>query len=454
MGGTGKRAIELMRAYRNLLKYLSENASQELADLPRAFVIEQARQLLDRGDIYALEQVNKHLPVVPALPVSDVARAADRALGRGAADDFCFLYAHLPAAARPAADSIDTACSRLARRGNAAGIEQIIAATGVTPTFDEETACRAYDVLIAAGRLGAVDYLRQLSGIPVRFGSDAVAAGVRALLASGRYATLRELARSAGHAVYVPVGEVRRAVQDAFADGTLRELAGALVFLDSPHQVEGFVSYFRRLVAEERFAEIPALFALCSDADWSVLEEAVWSGLVASSDAPAVRFAFERCDDATWLRAHSLVAYELGLKEKDRLLVRLACERGGALMRVADAQALLDDALEEGDVAWVDFAVGELGTLPAANPDCAQLFLAYLTQRHPERIASYAAILGVDTDPGVGTWLLDLVDGRFEDAACSASHATGHEIAGVLAAASAARCRTHAAASWSRRRHS
>jgi hypothetical protein len=436
-----------MRAYRNLLKYLSESAPQKLADLPRAFIVEQARQLLNGGDIYVLEQVNKYVPVMPALPVSDVARGADRALGRGAVDDFCFLYAYVPVAARPAVDSIDAACSRLARRGNAAGIEQVIAATGVTPTFDEETARRAYDVLIAAGRLGAVDYLRQLSGMPVRFDPDAVAVGVRALLASGRYGALRELARSAGRAVCVPAGEVRRAMRDAFADGTLRELADALVFLESPFQVEGFASYFRRLVSEKRFAEIPALFALCSDVDWSKLGKAVWSGLMASSDIPAVRFAFERCDDATWLRGHSLAAYELGCKGRDRFLVKLACERGGALLRAADAQALLDDALEEGDVAWVDFAISELGTLPAAHPDCAQLFLAYLTQRHPERTASYAATLGVDTDPGAGTWLLDLVDGRFKDAACSASRTTGHEVAGVLAALSAVKCRNHEAAS-------
>ena len=167
----------------------------------------------------------------------------------------------------------------------------------------------------------------------------------------------------------------------------------------------------------------------------------MWSRLVESRDATAVRFAFERCDDATWLRDHSLAAYELGFKEKDPFLVRLACERGSALLRGADAQALLDDALEEVDVAWVDFAISQLGTLPAANPDCAQLFLAYLTQRHPERTASYstasyAAALGVTMSPEAGTWLLDLADGRFEDAAGSASHAVGHEVACVLTAMS------------------
>lgn len=439
-----------MRAYRNLLRYLSESTPEKLAELPRAFVIEQARQLLNREDIYILEQVNKHVPVMTVLPVGDVAGAAGQALGRGAVDDFCFLYSHLPAAARPAAGSIDAACSRLARRGNAGGIEQVIAATGVTPTFDEETAQRAYNVLIAAGRVAAVDYLRQLSGVPVRFDPDAVAVGVRALLASGRYTVLRELARSAGRTVRtvrVPVGDVRRAMRDAFADGTLRELADALVCLESPHRVEGFSGYFRRLVCEERFAEIPALFALCSDVDGKVLEQALWSRLMASGDATAVRFAFERCDDASWLSEHSPAAYELGLRENDRFLVRLACERGGALLRAADARALLDDALEDGDVAWVDFAISQLGTLPAANPDCAQLFLAYLTQRHPERTAPYAAALGVTTDPEAGTWLLDLVDGRFEDAACSASRATGHEVAGVLAAMSAARRRDHEASS-------
>lgn len=423
-----------MRAYQNLLRYLSANAPEKLADLPRAFVVEQARRLLNRGDIYTLEQVNKHVDVMPVLPVSDVSRAASRALGAGAVDDFCFLFAHLPAAARPGGDSIDAACSRLARRGNAGGIEQVIAATGVTPTFDEETARRAYNVLIAAGRLEAVDFLRQLSGVPVRFDPDAVAAGVRALLASGRYAALRELARSAGRDVRVSAGQVRAAMRDAFADGTLRELADALAFFESPRQVEGFAGYFRRLVRGQRFAEIPALFTLCRDADRSVLDEALWSRLVASGDAAAVRFAFERCDDVAWLREHSPAAYELGLNEPDRFLVRLACERGGAMLRAADARTLLDDALEEGDVAWVDFAIGQLGTLPAANPDCAQLFLAYLTQRAPERPAAYAAALGVNTDPAAGAWLLDLIDGRFEDAACSASRATGHEVAGVLAA--------------------
>ena len=139
-----------MRAYRNLLKQLSEDAPEKLTRLPAEFLAEQTRWLLERDEIYVLEQVNKYVPVMAALATEAVARAADRALERGVVDDFCFLYAHLPSDGRPDAARIDRACARLARRGNAGGIEQIIGATGVRPVLDEETVLRSYNVLVAA----------------------------------------------------------------------------------------------------------------------------------------------------------------------------------------------------------------------------------------------------------------------------------------------------------------
>jgi hypothetical protein len=421
-----------VRAYRNLLKHLTETAPEQLRALPHSFLVEQARWMLRRGEIYALEQVNKHVSLLAALPTEDLARATETALDKGAVDGFCFLYARLPPADRPTPARIDAACSRLARRGNAAGIEQIIAATGVTPVITEETALRAYDVLVAAGRLGAVDYVRQLSGVPARFHADAVSTGVRTLLASGRYSALRTLAHEVGHKIGLDADDVRRAVRDALADATLCELADALVSLGIEQQVEGFTACFNRLVAEERFTEVPALFFLCRDADWRVLDDGVWSRLMTSASAAAVRFAYEHCDDTETLGHHAFAAYELGVANSDRLLVRLACERGGAALRRRDAPALLDDAMEDGDVIWVDFAVGQLGTLPAPDPDRAQLFLAQRARHHPEKAARDAEALGVAPDLDVGQWLLDLADRHFEDAARAASRITAHHVAAAV----------------------
>lgn len=418
-----------MRAYRNLFKQLAEDAPEKLTRLPAEFLIEQVRRLLERDEIYVLEQVNKHVPVMAGLPIEAVARAAERALDRGVVDDFCFLYAHLPASGRTAPERIDRACARLARRGNAGGIEQIIAATGVRPTLDEETVLRSYDVLVAAGRLGAVDYMRQLSGVRVRFDPEAAATGIRTLLASGRHGPLRKLARLADVEVRLDAREIHRAVAEAVTDGTLHDLAKALACLRPSPRIEGFAEVFRRLVSEDRVAELPALFTVFADADWQSLDAPLWQRLLSSGSAPALRFAFERYDNADLLAHHAQQAYALGVSAGDRALVELACERGGVRLRAEDVGVLLDDALEDGDAHWLDFVTARLPSLPAVDPDRAQLYLALQAAVRPQRVERDAETLGVPWAPEVGRWLLALTEGRHEEAAPAAGHATGHPIA-------------------------
>ncbi|WP_199552630.1 hypothetical protein [Streptomyces sp. N35] len=411
-----------MRAYRNLLKHLSEDAPGTLGRLPAEFITAQARRLVDQDEIYVLEQLHKHVPVMASLPQDVVARATERALERGVVDDFCFLAKHLPPARRPGADLIGRACTRLARRGNAGGIEQIIAATGVRPELDEATALRAYDVLVAAGRLGAVDYVRQLTRVPVRFRPDAVATGMRTLLASGRYGALRKLATLTDVEVRLGEEEVRRAVEEAVVDGTLPELARALDSLRSPPRVEGFAEVFQRLAAEDRLAELPALFKVFADADWDVLDTGMWRRLISSGHAPAVRFAYEHCVDTALLARESRTAYTVGVSSGDRALVRLACERGGARLRVEDAGKLLGDALENGDAGWFDFAAGRLPALPVVDDDRAQLYLALQAVRAPGRVDRDADLLGVDRDAETGQWLLSLAEGRWPGGPCAVEH--------------------------------
>ncbi|MFF4272122.1 hypothetical protein [Streptomyces sp. NPDC001536] len=422
-----------MRAYRNLLKQLSEDAPEKLIRLPGEFLTAQTRWLLERDEIYVLEQVNKYVPVMAGLSAEAVARAADRALERGVVDDFCFLYAHLPPTGRPTPARIDRACARLARRGNAGGIEQIIAATGVRPTLDETTVLRSYNVLVAAGRLGAVDYMRQLSGVPVRFDADAAATGIRALLASGRHGALRKLARLADVEVRLEPREIQRAVAEAVTDGTLHELAAALACLRPSPRIEGFTAVFQRLVAEARFAELPALFTVFTDADWQSVDAGMWRQLLTSGSAPAVRFAFERCDDADLLAQQTSDAYALGVSSGDRVLVGLACERGGAALRTEDARVLLGDALEDGDARWLDFVAARFATLPAADPDRAQLYLARQAAARPERVQRDAEALGVPWIPEVGAWLLALAEGRREVAVAGVGDATAHPVAALVA---------------------
>ncbi|NNN31985.1 hypothetical protein HLK59_16760 [Streptomyces sp. S3(2020)] len=422
-----------MRAYRNLLKQLSEDAPEKLTRLPAEFLAAQSRWLLERDEIYVLEQVNKYVPVLAGLPMEAVARATGRALERGVVDDFCFLYAHLPPAGRPARDRIDRACARLARRGNAGGIEQIIAATGVRPVLDEETVLRSYNVLVAAGRLGAVDYMRQLSGVPVRFDADAAATGIRALLASGRHGALRKLARLADVEVRLDTREIHRAVAEAVTDGTLHDLAAALACLRPPPRIEGFTSVFRRLVSEERFAELPALFTVFTDADRESLDAPMWRRLLTSGSAPAVRFAFECCDDADLLAQQAVDAYALGVSSGDRVLVGLACERGGVPLRTEDARVLLGAALEDGDAWWLDFVAARLTALPAVDPDRAQLYLAQQAATRPQRVRRDAETLGVPWIPEVGEWLLALTEGRHEVAPASVGDTVAHPVAALVA---------------------
>ncbi|MES5818277.1 hypothetical protein [Streptomyces sp. RG80] len=431
-----------MRAYRNLFKQLSEDAPEKLTRMPAEFLAEQTRRLLEKDEIYVLEQVNKYVPVMAGLPVDALTDATERALERGVVDDFCFLYAHLPADGRPTPARIDRACVRLARRGNAGGIEQIIAATGVRPALDEETVLRSYNVLVAAGRLGAVDYMRQLSGVPVRFGADAATAGIRALLASGRHGALRKLARLADVEVRLDAREIHRAVAEAVTDGTLHELVTALVCLRPSPRIEGFTEVFRRLVSEDRFAELPALFTVFADADWRALDAPTWRRLLSSGSAPAVRFAFERYDDAVVLAQQAPDAYALAVSVGDRSLVELACERGGVPLRAEDAAALLGDALEDGDDRWIDFVAARLTTLPTVDPDRtqqlyrdrAQLYLARQAAAHPERVLRDAELLGVAWEPEVGRWLLALAEGRYEAAAEDAGQATAHPVAALVVA--------------------
>lgn len=422
-----------MRAYRNLLKQLSEDAPEKLTRLPEEFLAAQTRWLLERDEIYVLEQVNKYVPVVAGLSVDAVAHAADRALERGVVDDFCFLYAHLPPTGRPAPARIDRACARLARRGNAGGIEQIIAATGVRPTLDEETVLRSYNVLVAAGRLGAVDYMRQLSGVPVRFDADAAVTGIRVLLASGRHGALRKLARLADVEVRLDAREIQRAVAEAVTDGTLHDLAAALACLRPSPRIEGFTAVFRRLVSEARFAELPALFTVFTDADWQALDADMWGRLLTSGSAPAVRFAFERYDNDAVLTQQAPDAYALGVSSADRVLVRLACERRGLPLRTEDARVLLGHALEDGDARWLDFVADRLTALPTVDPDRAQLYLARQAAAQPERVRRDAEALGVPWIPEVGTWLLALAEGRHEVAVAGVGNATAHPVAALVA---------------------
>ncbi|MGW1022883.1 hypothetical protein ACWD4J_04065 [Streptomyces sp. NPDC002577] len=402
-----------MRAYRNLLGHLAETAPRTLAGLPRPFLDDQAAQLLARGDIYVLEQVDKHVPVVSALPPEALARAADAALDAAGVDDFCFLYARLPAAHRTAPACIEQAYLRLARRGNAAGIEQLAAATGVVPKLDEATVLRAYDVLVAAGRLGAVDYIRQLSGVPVRFTPRAAATGARALLAQGRHRALTGLARRTGVRVELTADEIDAAVQAALVDDTLPELAEALRELSQAPRATGFAALYAQLSEEGRHPHIPALFDLCADADRGVLDGPLWDRLLSVPNAAALRFVYEECADAARLRAHADAAYALGVAAGDRALVRLACERGGARLDPAGTGPLLDAALESGDTEWLAFA-GQ----PVPDTDAGML--------HRARTAPDA--------PAAGRWLLALAEERYDDAVRALAEVGPHPVADALRA--------------------
>ncbi len=422
----------VVRAYRNLLKILAEQSPGRLGSLPRWFLTDQAAQLLRCNEIYVLEQVDKHVPVVDALDHAELVRAAEAALGGGHVDDFCFLYHRLQVADRPSKERIMAACVKLARRGNVAGIEQIAKLTGVQPVLDEQTAVRAYHVLIAAGRLGAVDYIRQLSGVAVVFDPVAVRAGVRALLFAGKYSAMARLLGTSGAEASIEPGDVRDAVDRAFNDASLGELAWALAQVGCPAPVSGYPDYFARLVREERFAEIPALFTLCSDAEWKSLTDPIWERLVETGCASALRFVYEQHPDDRFLNKYVNAVYRVGVDARDRVLVRLACDRGGAPLAPVDAHLLLEEALDDTDLSWIMFAYGRLGFLPYADPDLVQLFLAKLRYQWADAdVDAAASMFGTAIDESLGRWLYELAEGRFEQATRAAAGLGDHEIATV-----------------------
>jgi hypothetical protein len=333
------------------LRFIAENRPDLLATLPRDLLDREAHEHLDRGEIYDYEQLNKVTDVAAEAPRALLERRMVAALRACRVDDFCFLHAQLegPVSGQTIGETIGqtaldeetvrTACDTLLRRGNVAGLEQVIARTGVRPQIAEAVARRAYDVLVATGRLGAIDYVRQLSGLEVAFSPEAVLLGYRTLLLSSRFGALRELARYAPPPAELRTDEIDRALERALQE---LELAGAVVLCEvfgrpctlAADEVPG---YLARLRATGRIAELPALFRLAPAADPAQLSRADVEGLLRLDDPVAVRFLYRQPALAEKLAGYELQAYRTAVEHRDLEAVRAVCERAGPGFEPAEA---------------------------------------------------------------------------------------------------------------------
>ncbi|MGW0325402.1 MULTISPECIES: hypothetical protein [unclassified Nocardia] len=404
-----------MRPYRELLRNLCEHEPGRLASLPRTLVLREASWLLRHDDIYILQQLAVRTDVLTSLNPLELAAARDRALRDCRADDFCFLYGALPHGGDVAPESLAEAYQALAKRGNVTGIEDISKMTGVLPRISEEAARCSYDVLVSTGRLGAADYVRQLSGVPVRFSVEAGRAGLRTLLRAGRYATVTELLRSFPNE---PIGELRqdelaRAFDRAFAERQLRELAAMVKSSGRSGPVTDFAAHANELLRAGRVAEVPALFALCVDAP-TVISPELRARLVAAEDADIFRFLLQFDTDPELRRAYAATAYRIGVQARDRVVVRLACERGGHRLRTNDCTTLLDEAMIDIDPDWIRFASKNLGRLPTLDSDAVQLFLASIVQAEHASLPEMERMLDATLDEPLRLWLAASMDAEFD----------------------------------------
>jgi len=400
-----------MRAYRTLLAHLVERDPGQLANLPREWLAEVTGNLLSLDAVYLVEQVTKHVNVLGRAAPEELAAAALRALHAHRVDDFCFLYGHLPECLRPGPTRIHAAYQRLLRRGNAAGVEQLAARTGLQPVVDQPTAQRAYAVLAAAGRPEAIDYVRQLSGVPVALTPEDLRTGAHALLAAGRYVAMVKLAALNPTGVSLDPPLLADAVPWAVREGDLDRLAAAATAWSTDRRLIGFAAYLDRVLSTGTFGEVPALFTLFADAYEDDLPDVVWRGMVEVATAATLRFVLQRHPDAAFAAAHADQAYRTGVTARDRKLVRLACTRGGAVLRAPDAAALVGGALDDVDLEWLCFASEHLTTMPPVRTDAAQLFLAEVERRSPADLRRACAVTGATPDPREGWRLLALVDG-------------------------------------------
>ncbi|MBA2696457.1 MAG: hypothetical protein H0U62_11625 [Actinobacteria bacterium] len=400
-----------MRAYRALLAHLVERDPGRLADLPRGWLAEETADLLSIDEVYLVEQVAKKVNVLDQVAPEVLADAALRALDGHRVDDFCFLDGYLPERLRPDPERIRAAYRRLLRRGNAAGVEQLAARTGVPPVVDERTALRAYAVLAAAGRPGAIDYVRQLSGVLVTVAAEDLRTGAHTLLAADRYVAMVELAALRTMGVDLDPALFDGAIPRAAKEGELDRLAAAATAWGADRKLIGFAAHLDRVLSTGAFAEFPALFALFADANEDDLPDAAWRGVVEIGTAAALRFVFRWHPDDAFPATHAERAYRIGVTARDRELVRLACTRGGAVLRAPDATALFEGALDDVDLDWLCFASDRLRAVPAARADAVQLFLAEVGRRSPGDLGRASAATGATPDPRAGRRLLALLDG-------------------------------------------
>lgn len=400
-----------MRAHRALLATLVEHDPSRVSTLPRSFLSDIVPSLLEHDEVYLVEQITKQMNVIGEVAVPVVAAAAHRALGGHRVDDYCFLHEHLAAEWRPDADRIRLAHRDLLRRGNAAGVEQLAARTGVRPVIDERTARRAYGVLAAAGRPGAIDYVRQLSSVPVDLDPADLHHGAHTLLAAGRYEAMIELAKFGRQDVRLRADALAVAVRHAEDDQALDLLTRAAQAWASDGLLTGFAHQVERIVATGAYGDLPALIALFADADPAALPDTVWSRVAQVGTPPALRLVLRHHPGPDVRSALGDRARALAVEARDRELLYLASSRGGSGPYDDDVAALVEEALDQVDLDWLDFAADRLGALPSAPPDVVQLFLAQVELSRPEDMERAVRIVGIPLDRERGRHLLAVTEG-------------------------------------------
>jgi len=389
-----------------------------VAHLPRELLEAEVTALLREDDIYLVEQIGKKVDVISMLDPGEMEQRMYRALADGRVDDFCYLFGALRGRIELDARKVESAYALLACRGNVAGIETVIARTGVEAHLDPRVALRAYEVLVAMGRLGAVDYVRQLSGVPPRFSAHAVQLGYRMLLLAGRCEAMHALRRLSGVEPELAPDEVALAIGRAVEDLAFGALA-RLAELVPQHGIslKGFSDHLQRVVLAGRFSEIPPLFRLSTDARADGICSEALLGLVKSGDPACLAFVFSL--DALGDLHHELrlECYRLGVETRHRGLVRAVCERMGISLAREHAGPLLSDALDAEDIEWLRFAASELGTLPEMNKESVQALLFDLFQRGDPRLAQMQALMGVELDEPLGRFCWNLKRGNLEHVA-------------------------------------
>lgn len=422
-----------MRAYHALIRHLCETDPPRLGQLPPDFLRATAGWLLDH-DGYLLEQLDKHTGAAGTLDPARLESTMYAALDAGRTDDFRFLSRMRGGSVDPA--RVGSAYLRLARRGNIAGIEDVVQATGVPARLDEESARRAYEVLVGTGRLAAADYVRQLSGIPIAASARAVDSGYRVLLLAGRYAGITQLWEFSGRRPRPNGDDLDAAFGRAAADCDFTGLAGVADLLGCAGRFDGFAPHLAELVAAGQLRQIPALAQLCRDARPGDLDTALLAKLAGSTDPAAVAFVYAHQDFTAIQKEYAEHAYRVAVVAGDRALLRTVCTVTGQPLLVSDAGRLLGPAVADGDVDWIRFAGEHASPLPQPPADAAQLLLFDLSAQGLPAVADeLARLLGTRYDEPAGRWLSHLRDGRFELAAAMLSEVVDRPAFGSLARA-------------------